>query len=246
MKLCGAIVGSLFGLSVACSPAPASTTPAGAASHPTHHEHGQEHGKQHEHGHHGGPLVRRFEDAAYCASKWEGPERDASQRPADVVAALQIEPGMTVVDLGTGTGYFLPYLSPVAGDRGRILALDIEAGMVEYVRKRASREGLTNVTPRLVKPDDPELETNSIDRILVVNTWHHIPQRQRYAAKLREALKAGGTIAIVEFTLETEHGPSREHRVAPEVVIAELRAGGLQASLIDDPLPDHYIVIGTR
>ena len=193
-----------------------------------------------------GPLVRRFEDAEYCASKWEGPERDASQRPADVIAAMQIEPGMTLVDLGTGTGYFLPYLSKAAGPSGLVLALDIETGMVDYVRQRAAREGLANVEPRHEKPDDPGLDARSVDRILVVNTWHHIPERTRYAAKLHEALKDDGTIAIVEFTLQTDHGPPAEHRISPEFVLSELRAGGVNATVIDEPLPDHYIVIGKR
>jgi predicted methyltransferase len=208
-----------------------------------HHDGG--HGIDH-HGHGGGPLVRRFEDAEKWAKVFEGPDRDAWQKPAHVTELLQLRAGMTVADVGAGTGYFLPHLSKAVGASGRVLALDIEPGMVEYMRRRATSEGLANVNAGLVKGDDPGLAPASVDRVLIVDTWHHIPSREKYAARLQQALRPGGFVAIVDFTMETERGPKPSHRIPPDRAVSELEAGGLRAEVLVEDLPDQYVVIGRR
>lgn len=164
-----------------------------------------------------------------------------------MIEHLRIPMGGVVVDLGAGTGYFLPWLSEAVGPSGRVLALDVEPRMVEFMRARRARQDLTNVEPRQVAPDDPGLEPNSVDRVLIVNTWHHLDQRARYARKLADALRAGGEIWIVDFTLEASHGPAVRHRVAPAAVVHELIAGGLSAEAIEDEkLPEQYLVRARR
>ena len=204
------------------------------------------HGHDHGHHHHGDPLVHRFQKAEDWAKDFDDPARDAWQRPADVIAAMRIEPGMTVADLGAGTGYFEPYLARAVGPKGRVLALDIEPDMVRYLKERAAREQLTNVAPALVTGDDPKLPAGGVDRVLIVDTWHHIPERAAYAAKLRAALAPGGAVCIVDFTQESHRGPPPEHRVPKEQVIAELKGGGLTAEAIAEELPDQFIVVGKR
>jgi SAM-dependent methyltransferase len=118
--------------------------------------------------------------------------------------------------------------------------------MVRYLVDRASREKLDNVRAVLATGDDPHLEPNSVDRILVVDVWHHVADRGAYAKQLANALRPGGSIAIVDFTQEATHGPPREHRLHAEVIIADLQAAGLDASLAPTHLPDQFIVIGTQ
>ena len=213
---------------------------------PSAHGHKGEHGPS-AHDHHGtahGPLGHRFEKADEWTSVFDDPARDAWQRPADVVAALRITPGMTAVDLGAGTGYFLPHLARAVGPSGAVIGLDVEPDMVRYMRERAAKEKLANVRADVAKGDDPGLPAGSVDRILIVNTWHHIPNRPAYAAKLRAALKPGGLVAIVDFTMTSDRGPPKEHRIPPEKAIEELKAGGLTAELLTETLPDQYIVAG--
>ena len=222
----------------AAAAAPASGEPAHGAGHHDHHAH---------HGHDGhGPLVHRFESADSWAKEFDDPARDAWQRPAEVVALLAITPGMTVADIGAGTGYFLPHLSRAVGPSGVVLALDIEPDMVRYMRERAAREGLANVRPEVVAGDDPHLPPAGVHRILIVDTWHHIPDRVSYAGKLRAGLAEGGMIAVVDFTKEADRGPPREHRLAPEEVVAELARAGLTASIAREELPDQYVVLARR
>ncbi|WP_438021126.1 methyltransferase domain-containing protein [Sorangium sp. So ce315] len=232
--------------------------PAGhAGAHGGHPGHAGHHGGHAGHhgghaGHHGGhahgegPLVHRFERAEDWVAAFEGPERDAWQKPAEVIAAMRLAPGMRVADLGAGTGYFLPHLSRAVGPTGAVIGLDIERDMVRYMTERAARERLANVTARTVSPDDPGLDPGSVDRILVVNTWHHIPDRPAYAAKLKAALRPDGAVVVVDFTDTARHGPPKEHRIAAEAVAAELRAGGLSPQIVAEDLPDQYIVVGRR
>ena len=116
--------------------------------------------------------------------------------------------------------------------------------MVAYMTERAKREGLAQVEARLVPYDDPELEAGSVDRILIVDTWHHIDDRAEYSAKLLEALAPGGRVYVVDFELDSPHGPPARHRLEAEQVARELTAGGLTTTTADESLPFQYIVIG--
>jgi ubiquinone/menaquinone biosynthesis C-methylase UbiE len=187
-------------------------------------------------------MHHRFENADQWAPIFDDPKRDQWQRPDAVVAALALQPGMVVADIGAGTGYFEKRLATAVGDKGIVIAIDIEGDMVRYLGERARREGMPNVEPRLAAVDDPKLATASVDRILIVDTWHHISDRIAYGKKLAVALKPGGAVFVVDFTLETTKGPPKQHRLSPEQVIDELRQAGMNAAVVDAGLPDQYIV----
>ncbi|MBT8470072.1 MAG: methyltransferase domain-containing protein [Deltaproteobacteria bacterium] len=164
--------------------------------------------------------------------------------PEVVVERLDCRPGMKPVDLGAGTGYFVGYLSESVGGRGRVLALHADRAMVEAMQARIEREGLRNVEPGLIAADDPGLPPRSVDRILIVNTWHHISNRVAYAEKLLAALGPGGQLLIVDFTIESPHGPPPQMRLTDDTVQHELEAAGFEAELVEAPLPYQYLVAG--
>jgi ubiquinone/menaquinone biosynthesis C-methylase UbiE len=187
-----------------------------------------------------------FEDAELWSERFDAPGREEWQKPAEVIALMEIEPGMTVADIGAGTGYFLGPLSTAVGARGTVLGLDVEPAMVDFMTKRAEREDWSNVEVRTIQADDPGLEDSTIDRILIVNTWHHIGDRESYSRKLHDALTPGGGVLVVDFTHQSSHGPPVSQRLRPEEVVAELRAGGLDVEILEESLPDQYIVVGRR
>lgn len=187
-------------------------------------------------------MHHRFEKAEDWAPMFDDPQRDAWQQPDKVVAALALAPGMVVADIGAGTGYFEKRLATAVGANGAVIAVDIEPDMVRYLRERAHRESTPNVEARLGTADDPKLPAGSVDRILVVDTWHHISDRVEYAKKLASALRPGGFVLVVDFTLETKRGPPKAHRLAPEQVIDELTRAGLRASVVEVGLPDQYVI----
>ncbi len=192
-------------------------------------------------------MQHDFSDAAAFSKAFDDPARDAWQRPAEVIQLMRIEPGSVVADLGAGTGYFVSWLSRAVGERGKVLALDVEPEMIKFLGQRAQQQRLGNVVPRLVPYDDPRLEPGSVSRILIVNTWHHIDERASYAAKLAPALGPGGEVWIVDFTLDSDVGPPARFRLAPEQVVAELQGGGLHAEVVSaEQLPKQYIVRAVR
>ncbi|MGH9885357.1 MAG: class I SAM-dependent methyltransferase [bacterium] len=195
--------------------------------------------------HHGGGMHHRFDNANNWAKVFDDPSRDAWQRPDLVLAALDLHPGMTIADIGAGTGYFSVRLARAVPD-GQVIATDIEPDMIRYLTERAAREQLSNLRAVLTPPSDPQLAPETVDRILVVDVWHHLDDRPAYARALASALRPGGKLAIVDFTLESSHGPPAKHRLAPDEILADLRAAGLSASISPTRLPDQYIAIATR
>ncbi len=202
------------------------------------------------HAHHGGHDVgsghHRFDDAERWAKVFDDPARDAWQKPDHVVALLGLSPGQTVVDLGAGTGYFVGRLAAAVGPGGTVIPTDVEADMVRYLEERGQREGWANVRPALTPMDDPALPATSVDRVLVVDVWHHLGDRQAYAGKLAKALRPGGFVQVVDFTLDSPHGPPAAMRLAPEAIAADLTAAGLRAEIVADELPHQYVVVGRR
>jgi ubiquinone/menaquinone biosynthesis C-methylase UbiE len=190
-------------------------------------------------------MPHRFEHADDWAKVFDAPDRDSWQHPDDVLAALALAPGMTVADVGAGTGYFTVRLARAVPD-GHVIATDIEPDMLQHIAHRAAAEHLANITTAQATADDPALPPASVDRVLIVDVWHHIADRRRYAAALARALKPGGTIAVVDFTAAATRGPPAHHRLPPEAIIADFRAAGLDASVSPTQLPEQYIVVATR
>lgn len=199
------------------------------------------------HGHHGhaGGMHHRFENADDWAKVFDDPARDAWQQPDAVIGALALQPAMKVADIGAGTGYFAVRLAR-AVPQGEVIATDVEADMIRYLQERATRESLPNLRAVQTPPADPQLAEASLDRILVVDVWHHLGDRVAYARALGKALKAGGAIAIVDFKLDAKHGPPVKHRLAPAAIVADLEAAGLAASVSPVALPEQYMVIATK
>lgn len=190
-------------------------------------------------------MHRRFDNAESWAKVFDDPARDEWQQPDRVITALELAPNMDVADIGAGTGYFAVRLARAVPD-GRVIATDIEPDMVRYMTDRAAREHDTNLRAVLTPPTDPQLAAGSLDRILVVDVWHHLGDRAAYARSLAAGLRPGGRLAVVDFKLDSTRGPPREHRLAPDEILADLRSAGLAASLSPPTLPDQYIVIGRR
>jgi len=215
---------------IACSPAAPPLAPSAEA--PAEHSHG---------------MHKDFSDAKAFSKSFDDPARDAWQRPAEVIEQMKIAPGSVVADLGTGTGYFVGWLSRAVGPSGKVLALDVEAEMIRFVAQRAEQQQLSNVEPRQVAADDPGLAAGSVARVLIVDTWHHIDERAQYARKLAAALAPGGEVWIVDFTADSDIGPPARYRVSPEQAVSELQDGGLKAEIVQgETLPKQYIVRGAR
>ncbi len=220
--------------------------PGEAGGHDHGHEHAHEHGHEHGHGHgDDATMTHRFDDVARWVEVFDDPARDAWQKPGEVVAALGIQPGDVVADIGAGTGYFAPSLQRAVGDAGTVFAVEVEPAMVEHLRERAEKNGLARVIPVLGSFDDPRLPRGVVNVALIVNTYHHVDARVDYFRRLRASLAPGGRLAVVEFTdKERPVGPPPERALSKEKIVAELtEAGWTLAADHADMLPWQYVLV---
>ena len=158
-----------------------------------------------------------------------------------MIEALALKPEARVADIGAGTGYFTVRFAR-ALPRGKVYAVDLEPDMVKHLAARAKREHLPNVIAVQAAMDDARLP-EKVDLALFVDTYHHIDDRRRYFAKLKESLKPGGRVAIIDFTLDSETGPPPRARVSPERVKSELAAAGYKLADEHTFLENQYFLV---
>jgi predicted methyltransferase len=182
----------------------------------------------------------RFNDAEKWAHVFDDPERDAWQKPHQVIQALALKPDAVVADLGAGTGYFSVRLARML-PKGTVYAADVEPDMVKYLDERAKREGLSNLKPVASSGSDARLPAK-VDLVLLVDVYHHIEERERYFSRLAGSLAPGGRVAVIDFKLDSGRGPPKNARVAPERVKAELARAGYALAAEHAFLPDQYFL----
>ena len=182
-----------------------------------------------------------FQGAEQWAKEFDDPKRDSWQKPHEVIQALALKPDAIVADIGAGTGYFSVRLAHMA-PKGRVYGEDIEPDMVRYLSERAKRDGLKNLVAVKGSPGDPLLP-EKVDLILMVDVFHHIEDRDTYLRKLGDSLKPGGRIAIIDFRMDSEHGPPKSARSTPEAITAELSRAGYRLVKKHDFLPNQYFLV---
>jgi SAM-dependent methyltransferase len=221
--------------------------PVSAQTAPVHKpDHGAQTGRAHD-----GPATqadhfgRHFDNADEWAKRFDDPARDEWQMPARVIDALQLKSGQLVADIGAGTGYFTVRLAKSLA-APKVYAVDIEPSMVEYVKQRAVREGLKNVVAVQAAADRTNLP-EPVDLVLVVDTYHHIPNRVAYFAGLKARMRPGARLAIVDFRKDSPDGPPVEFRFTPAQISAELASAGFSLETSHDFLPRQiFLVYGVK
>jgi predicted methyltransferase len=185
----------------------------------------------------------RFDDADKWSQVFDDPKRDAWQKPHEVIQALALKPDAVVADIGAGTGYFSVRFAHMV-PQGRVYAVDTEPAMVQRVAKRAKELALGNLTSLRASPQDLGLPEKA-DLIVFVDVYHHVEQRDAYLRKLRNALKPGGRVAVVDFRMDSPVGPPRSARVAPAQVKLEMERAGYRLAQEHDFLPNQYFLVFT-
>lgn len=182
------------------------------------------------------PALRR---AAYG----QGAGRDAWQQPERVVETLGIKPGQRVADIGAGGGYFTFRFASAIGAEGMVYAVDVDPDMTGHIAEQAAARGIGNVEPILAAPDDPRLP-ESVDLVFLCNTYHHIQDRTAYFRRVRERLRPGGRLAIVEFRRDGNWFVRIfGHATRAETMRSELEAAGYRLAEQHDFLPQQHFLI---
>jgi ubiquinone/menaquinone biosynthesis C-methylase UbiE len=136
------------------------------------------------------------------------PERDNTQRAGVLIRDMDIKPGMTVADVGTGIGYMLPFLSRAVGPDGTVIGEDIFEDFLEGARQLARNQKLSNVTFVKGSETDPNLPEGKVDRVLTLDAYHHFDFPEKMLAAIHKALKPGGKLIVVEYYKRPEAMPN--------------------------------------
>jgi ubiquinone/menaquinone biosynthesis C-methylase UbiE len=217
-------------MSLAKNPQPKAPTPH--ESHRTPH-----------HGHAGGAHGNPQDLDAYI-ERMVDPSRAEWQRPDAVLKALSLQRGQTVCDVGAGPGYFAIPIARAVGERGMVLALEVEPKILEVLRDRLVKAKVRNVLAALVMPDEPFLADGACDVVLVVDTFHHFPDGAAYLRRLARSLKTSGRLVNIDFhKRETPVGPPVSHRVSRDDFLAQAKAAGLSLEREHTFLPYQYFLV---
>ncbi len=176
----------------------------------------------HSHGH-----THAFVDPEQHAQRFDGAERDEWQKPAEVIKALQLHPDSVIVEIGAGTGYFTARLAPSVTD-GKVYAFDASPQMVAHIQKRMQALGLSNVVVSVVTEGSAIDVPEPADIIMLVDVYHHITDRVAFFAHIKQFLRLGGKIVILDRAVQSPEGPPVELRISPELVKGEMGEAGFK------------------
>jgi SAM-dependent methyltransferase len=174
----------------------------------------------------------------------EAPDRDAWQKPEQVMLALGIADGSVVGDLGAAGGWFTIRLARFVGPNGLIYAEDVQRQMIEAIERRVKREGLPNVRTVLGDTKDPRLPPKQLDAILIVETYHEMEDPVTLLRNAAKALKPQGRMGIIDYKKDgLGPGPPLEDRVDPDTIVRDANAAGLRLLKRENFLPFQFFLI---
>lgn len=185
---------------------------------------------------------------SYLGADWlERSERVQEEEPDIALDALKLTAGAIVADVGAGSGYMTVKMASRVGPTGKVYANDIQPQMLAMLRQRLDKEKISNVELVLGDYDDPKLPANTLDLILMVDVYHEFSQPQKMLQRMRESLKTGGRLVLLEYRKEDPRIPIRpDHKMSVAEAKMELEAEGFALTGVDERLPRQHILIFTK
>lgn len=180
------------------------------------------------------------------ASWLERPEREREERTDLLLQALNLKPTDVVADIGAGTGFFTFLMAPKL-PQGKVLAVDIQPEMIQYLNEGKAKRKIANVQPVLGTESDPKLAANSVDLAILIDAYHEFSYPREMIGHIVSALKSGGRIVLVEYRAEDPNVQIKElHKLSVAQATKEMKAAGLKLLKNDDRLPQQHIMFFGR
>lgn len=180
----------------------------------------------------------------YLGAPWL--TRESREREEDcttMLAALQVKPGDVVCDLGCGNGFYSLKLAKLAGEKGRVLAVDIQREMLGLLKDRAAEEKIANIEPIHGTVVDPKLPDGAVDLVLLVDVYHEFSHPEQMLAAIRKSLKPTGRVALVEFRAEDPNVPIKPlHKMSKAQIMKEIPPNGFKLVEEFDKLPWQHLM----
>ena len=179
------------------------------------------------------------------ADSLERPEREAQERPDDMIRAIGLKPADVVADVGCGTGFLARRIARIVGPTGKVYCQDIQPEMLELMKQRAAAEGVSGITAVLGTADDPKLPKGEATWVLLADVYHEFDDWRTMLRQLRTALAPRGKVALVEARAEDNSAGyiNPQHRMSVRQVLAEWKASGYRLVELQESLPSHHVFI---
>jgi ubiquinone/menaquinone biosynthesis C-methylase UbiE len=175
------------------------------------------------------------------------PEREAEEHPDEALDLLKIPKGAVVADIGAGVGYFTWRLAERVGPSGVVYGEDIQPRMIDLLNRNMSDRKIANVRAVLGAIDDPKLPKESLDLVLLVDVYHEFSEPEKMLERIRESLKPGGRLALLEYRAEDPAVPIRaEHKMTVKQVRDEVEPEGFRFDQAIEKLPQQHIIVFHR
>lgn len=172
----------------------------------------------------------------------ERPEREKEEGTDALLRALRLRPGDVVADIGAGTGYFSFRMSRLV-PQGKVLAVDIQQEMTDYLEENKAKHNALNVEPVLGTISNPKLPAGNVDLVLMVDAYHEFSHPREMMEGIVQALKPSGRVALVEYREEDPNVPIRpRHKMTVAQAIKEMEAVGLKWVETSDVLPQQHLM----
>ena len=173
----------------------------------------------------------------------ERPEREFEENTSLLIKNLDLKEGMTVADIGAGSGYHSRLISKQIG-KGKVFAVDVEPEMIAFINDRIKEEKLNNITTVLGSETAVNLPDASTDLILLVDVYHEFSFPYEMGLSMYKALKPNGRLVLVEFRSEDFAVPIKSiHKMSEAQSVKELNAVGFQLRKNINNLPWQHCMI---
>ena len=177
-------------------------------------------------------------------------DRDERQREENTelsLRLLEVQRGSVVADVGAGSGYYATRLARLVGPEGRVYASDIQQAMLDIIRGRIERERIPNIELVLGTPTDPRLPRAAVDLAIMVDVYHEFSAPQVMLRRIRESLKPGGRLVLLEYRGEDPRVPILPaHKMTVAQAKTEVEAEGFALTTVKEDLPWQHVLIFTK
>ena len=166
-------------------------------------------------------------------------------KPLEVIEILSIKEGESILDIGSGGGFFSLLFAEKVGKNGMVYASDTNKEFLDYIEETKSSRGLSNIKTVYISKEIPEISGECIDLIFMRNVYHHLKDRVEYFSKIKKVLKPKGRVAIIDYIGNKGFSFHRMmgHSTSKETMVEDLESSGFKLIKDANILPEQNFLI---